>query len=103
MVSEASVDRFEALFREGRKTLEEVDKLVTLATDPGAYAQERATAAAEACARLRRSGVLPNLVKLADWLEARRDMIVRAVKMASTVDQARAGGVGRLVDTLFRR
>lgn len=98
-----SEDQVVAAFQDGRHTLEEVEKLVALATESGAYAQERATAAAEACARLRRSGVLPKLVKLGEWLEQNRETITRALKFAKSVDQARAGGVGRLVETLFRK
>jgi hypothetical protein len=103
VISDESIARAEALFREGRKTVAEVDKLVTLATDPSAYPGERAIAAAEACRRIRAAKLLPNLVKLGDWLEQHRESIVRAVKMASTVQDARASGVGKVIESFLRR
>lgn len=70
--------------------LDEVLKLVRLATNKGATLEERRTAALQACERIARSGMLEKADALRLWMVQNANSLRRAHSLASFLDTFRA-------------
>jgi hypothetical protein len=70
--------------------LEDVLKLVRLATDPRTPIEERRNAALAACDRIARSGMIEKAESLKSWIAANANSLRRAHSLASFLDTFRA-------------
>jgi hypothetical protein len=71
--------------------LDEIVKLVRLATDRGTSPEERRTVALKACERIVRSGMLEKAEALKVWIASNAKVMRRAHSVASFLDTFRAG------------